>query len=230
MRAERYIILAVLALFVSCSQPQSQSNPALPARTDSVAAVSSQSASALAPVTSRYNFTDPKFILEDHKHKFYTGRIEQFDDEFFNKDRETEVENSPLYPVLDRESFDVFQSNEKVYDRMDEGTPYYYAIQHKGQHTGIIIKQMNNAWVNRFIYLAYDLSGKLVGTATLAGWGGDGGYGTAMTGEFINDSVFIKTTIETEHDFEKEMDKIIVNTTDEITIHFDGRIETRTIR
>lgn len=222
MRGElQIVVIALASVGISCSQPE----PAESAAEGVVSASPYENISASAPQKRRYHFTDPGFILEDHKHKFHTGRIEIFDENFLDKRHA-----DSLYPVLDRESFDVFQSNEKVYDRIDEGTPYYYAVQYTGHHTGIVIRQMNDAWVNRYIYLAYNLNGKLMGTAILAGAGGDGGYVTVMTGQFINDSVFVKSTIETEQDPKKEADKVIVKTTDEITIHYDGRIDMRTIR
>ena len=218
------IAAASFALLISCSQPQ----PGNDAAADSLARLQLEqmtSPASSAAEKPKYNFTDPKFILEEHKHKFQEGRIEKFDEEFFNS-----AMTDTLYPVLDREAFDVFQSNEWVHDRITESTPYYYVMQYTGGHTGIIIYKMNDGWVNEYIYMAYNKQGKLIGTVVLAGRGGEGGGHTEMTGEFINDSVYIKKTIDTEIDFETGESKVELNTTDEITIHYNGKIETRAIK
>jgi hypothetical protein len=214
-------VLAFMLLEASCSGPQQKNNNA----TDSLVNTRLEKYSSSLPQKARYNFTDPVFDLSAHKHKFHTERIQKFDDTFF-----AERKDDSLYPIIARESFDLFQSNEKVIDHIVEWTPYYYAVQRADSHTGIIIKQTSEGWIDEYIYMAYNPQGKLVGSVVLAGMGGDGGYVTTMTGEFVNDSVFMKKTIETEYDFEREVANVIVNTIDEIIIHWNGLIETRTIK
>ena len=70
----------------------------------------------------------------------------------------------------------------------------------------------------------------MLGNIVLGETGGDGGYATTSSGEFINDSTYMKHTIETFYDKEKENENIIREIRERITIHSDGKIETDTLK
>ena len=110
---------------------------------------------------------------------------------------------------------------------INEGTDFLYSIQKKQNHIGITVIGGNDSWITEIRYLAFNQKGKKIGDVVLAAKGGDGGYYTKGHGCFKNDSTYIYEYVETEYNFEKEVDEILETGELKYIIHSTGRIETK---
>lgn len=122
-------------------------------------------------------------------------------------------------------AYQIFQDGKYVSDTLTEGTRFLYSIQQTRGHQGILIGGMDDDWVNRLYYRSYDLQGKFVAELVIYECGGDGGYTTESFGKFINDSVYVRTTVNCELSDAVAGDVLCDSVSKRFLIHAKGTIE-----
>jgi len=166
------------------------------------------------------------FYIEEYRSKFPHTNIRVFNHgslKDFSIDTPVFMTH---FPILSDLALKVYQDTSRVRNVEDETTKVLYSIQQEKGHQGILIAGTDDDWVNRIIYYSYELKGKLIGSLTLYEIGGDGGYSTYSSGRFLNDSTYIRESINC-GPVNDDLDNIKCDTaTFKFLIHQNGRIDT----
>lgn len=180
----------------------------------------------------RFNFKkwEPSFFYQNRVTSFNLDSISNFTEQIPYVIADTL--NSKIVPVIGALFTQIENdSTSRCWNNgTHEGTGYLYSIQERDDHIGIVVFQMNGAWVNEMKYLSYDHQGIKIDEAIFAAKGGDGGYHSYGSGEFINDSTYIYNFKETESNFETNEEELLEEFTQRITIHRSGKIDSKIIK
>ncbi|WP_157278265.1 hypothetical protein [Olivibacter sitiensis] len=152
------------------------------------------------------------FLIAKYEKDFPHRDMTVFDEASI-KDLNTEGAVYERYrPIIGELAREVYQDTAFVPNQLREDTKVLYSIQKARGHQAILIAGMDDDWVDKVIYRSYNGEGKFVAQVVLYESGGDGGYSTRSFGRFVNDSTYMRTTIECEMDFDAKEEKEVCDT------------------
>lgn len=166
------------------------------------------------------------FFISNFAKKFTYKNIKKFEQRFV----ETKIYNNSGkingYIISENDFGTIFQKSEICLSNYDY-SPIYYSIQNEKGYQSITVIGMDDDWCFKVCLLNYNMDGKLIGNVFLYESGGDGGYSTDAWGEYINDSIYIKTKLDIEPDENDNSIFFCDSIINEIKIDYKGKITTQ---
>lgn len=106
------------------------------------------------------------------------------------------------YPILTKEEVALlFDNDQSTLGAYYEGSHHFYSLQKNTSETTVMTILENEASCCTFLHLlSFDQNHQLVSNAIIAGTGGDGGWVHNSYGHFINDSTYIMTSVDYNHE------------------------------
>lgn len=222
----RIITFLMSVTLIACSSNKQSGNPEHSITLETEGSVKMDQSNTSDPLAFNLKKWESGFLYKDRIMNFPKDSIASFTQRMWSSN--LELNALPVIGLLHQqiENDSVLDEWEKT---INEETGYLYSIQNRKGHIGITLIQMNDGWVYEIKYLSFTPKGQKIGEIVLAADGGDGGYYSVGGGKFINDSTYIYTFAETEHNSETDKAEIIEQYTRKIIIHSSGRITFRKI-